>query len=365
MTYYHGSENYGAVLQAYGLNHFLKVQYPEHTVETIDYSMMLGQTQYSIALNELKRLIVNILKGHPSANIKILRFKKVRQNIPHSKLCDASNIESLVNNYDLLICGSDQIWNPDFGKDKNFFLPFEKKSISYAASIGKQVLNSEERDDIVRGLSHIDYISVREKKDKLTLQPFVNKPIVTVLDPTLLPDRKFWVQFSQKANLSLDGKKEYSLFYILGNTEKYLPIINRLIFQNRKIKIISVNYNKIEQQLDNERQIEVIQSAGPCEFVAYIRNADYIFTDSFHATVFSCLFEKQFFVFPKGTMNERILTLLDVFSLKDRFVTCDQILSKSISDIAYQSLHNRYKEEKKHSIDWLDRAISSKEEINI
>lgn len=307
---------------------------------------------------QLFRLVRNFIKGHHAINKKIYRFAKIRNNIPHTAFCDASAVAHILADYDVLIAGSDQIWNPCFCHDENYFLPFGKGAISYAASIGKSELNEEEESFILQNLVNIDYISVREEHDAKKLSRAINKDVEVVLDPTLLIGPDFWKKVVSKVKNTTDYES-YDVFYILGDMKKYIPVVNKSLADGKRVKIISLYNRPEEQELSKNTNIEVVLSAGPIQFVNIIQGASNVYTDSFHATAFACMLEKQFVVFPKGLMNERIHTLLNVFNLKEHFLEIEVFLKNGCARIDYNKLENTYEKKRKESGAWLQNAIDS------
>lgn len=96
--------------------------------------------------------------------------------------------------YDCFITGSDQVWNPDW-INKYLSLDFVedgKVTASYAASTGKVNLNVSEQQKLKRALNNTKYISIRENESIASLQKLTDKPIINVLDPTLLLSRSEW-----------------------------------------------------------------------------------------------------------------------------------------------------------------------------
>jgi hypothetical protein len=268
-------------------------------------------------------------------------------------ICTPDSVDKAAKKYDIIIAGSDQIWNPDFSGDVKFFLPFPTKTLSYAASVGKAELQETELEFIGENMKYLTHVSVREQRDEERFQKYRADKIQTVLDPTLLLTREQWMAFIDNVKMS-DDFKNANVFYILGDFEKYVPLVDRLLSEGKKVVVISPWYNMIESKYKYNNHIVFVHSAGPREFLNLIRNGDRIYTDSFHATVFSYIFEKQFVVFPKGDMNERILTLLKTINLKSQFLTVD---AGQFPDIDYQDLRNEFEEKREESMNWLKDCL--------
>ena len=194
---YHRSFNYGSALQSWALSYILTGL--GANVEIIDYIPMNYQYIYGDwrKPNSFKNIFFNLI--HTLYHGYFVRRKRdfsdfCQKHMPlsDSEFHSARDLELYLRDFDVVICGSDQIWNPnaeDF--DPTFMLSCieAKRKISYAASIGNGDLNNcENKDEIKRSLLEFEVISVREKSGEKKLKEFLgsDKIIKTVLDPTLL-----------------------------------------------------------------------------------------------------------------------------------------------------------------------------------
>ncbi|MFA0411144.1 polysaccharide pyruvyl transferase family protein, partial [Vibrio splendidus] len=194
---YHCVDNYGAVLQAYSLLDTVKTL-SGADVEIVDYRPIEITKNYSFSIlpNNLSliKLISNTL-SYPLKKSKNNKFKSFSKKlIKLSKKPD--NV--LWDEYDYLIAGSDQVWNPSITRLAPYYLNFPDitaKKVSYAASIGKDELSKDELCYLSESLKYIDHVSVRESsaigivKDILT-----KKDVVQVLDPVFLKEPSDWLK---------------------------------------------------------------------------------------------------------------------------------------------------------------------------
>lgn len=233
--------------------------------------------------------------------------------------------------YDVLVCGSDQIWNPDYNIPA-FFLDFAKpdqKRVIYAASVGKERLTRLQRKTYQKLMRGLDFVSVREHSARQLLQPVCEQPVQVVLDPTLLHDRAYWQTFAEG---SAKHYENYIFCYFLGLTEEKIEAAKAYAAKTGKA-LVSIPYlHGVEEPLC--RELGGIQDAdvGPGDFLKLIAEADAVLTDSFHASVFSLLFEKDFWVFGRNVgsynMNTRLDTLLGYFAAQDRMIRPEQLAKK-------------------------------------
>ena len=364
---FHKAHNYGASLQAYALKTILERE--GNSVEFIDYFPEMMQKQYNV-MKINKKNIFTMIKSFISSIVYFNKNKKrynnfntfINKNFNLTNKYDS--IEAIKKNppqEDVYITGSDQVWNPDITKGLSdvYTLNFGKNDItriSYAASIGKKTLGNEPYGEKI---SKIDYISVREETAKNLLQPIINKPINVVLDPTLLIDHNEW---EKKFNLQNREKEPYILAYRVEENAEYLKIVNELS-KNTGIKVI--NFEKRQKKYDN-----FMRSAyedGPEEFVRLIRNAEYIVTTSFHATVFSILFHKNFFIVPHKTTGSRVIDLLNKLNIKKRvYFSLKEFKESNYKNIInYTDVDRILYKEREKSLEFLRKALNtSKDDEN-
>lgn len=300
---FHWAGNYGAVLQAFALQYFLK----GHDIEVEDINYLPKRCIYMLRFFDVinHRFFKNISKS------KVCKeFNK--KYITSSKQSYYSNADLIkcVSAYDVFITGSDQVWNESFlmtaEKQPTLsyylnFVPEEKKRISYAASFGVNNLTS----DIVRygipELRAFDFISVREENavELLREQGIQAK---AVCDPVILLDTERYEEILTEAS------------------DKSIKIFDFILRNNLESSIFTVRYLlsgvfKGEKSLDN--QILSVE-----EWLKGIKNCEIVVTDSFHCTIFAILFHKHFIAIndKNSGMNSRIKTLCSVLGLEKRIL---------------------------------------------
>lgn len=217
------------------------------------------------------------------------------------------------------------------GNDKSYFLDFvwdSKERFSYAASMGSVKLSEDEKKVISKELFLYKNISVREKDAQKCLERITPKPITKVLDPVFLLSREQWNQLIQSEKI----KYKYILVYVLHEEEVYK--VAERISKETGVKIICLQNN-----LKKPIKANYIFSAGPEEFLALIKNATYVVTDSFHGAAFSIIFRKTCKIVLKKSLtnlNGRLNTLVDDFNIKESIVdgksTNQELLSSTCYD---------------------------------
>lgn len=337
LTLYYKTYNFGAQLQAYSL---------QRIIEKLGYEC--EQIRYKWCKEET-------IKGYEFASIDQEKFMKFSLSIPHSNKVYASDtIHNCIDEYDIFVCGSDQIWGVEHSMPiyklpimAMSFVPDNKVKISYAASLGGVVASDKIEEILKKTLNKIDAISVREKSAASYIESISERKVKSVLDPVMLLEKE---ELEELAGEN-DNRAPYILYYTIGLDYKLDILVNE-ISKRKKLEIVKIGYS-------NGMKI------GPEDFVKLIRDANYIVTDSFHATVLSIIFNKQFLVTPidkvqtKRSRNFRILDLLDNFDLKKRFMLLEEWENKDIDklyDILDETIN--YEEVKRKLIDLRSKSIN-------
>lgn len=320
----HDVYNSGASLQAYALMKYL--QELGHDVEIIDYKPDYLDKHYKLfKINNSKyekSIILKILYIALKLPKRVLSlrskkkyddFSKKYLNITNKKYISNDDLKENLPIADVYIAGSDQIWNTTFrnGRDPAFYLDFapeDKIKMSYAASFATEVIDEDLKENIKKMLNRLNSISVRELSGLNILESMNIKNGVQVLDPVFLLDKEHW------SNLCVDSKRKekYIFVYDFDGSE---------IIENLAKKIAKEKNLKIYTVFKSSYSDKYIKSIGPQEFITYIKNADYVISNSFHATAFSIIFEKEFFVINrKEKINTRMRDLLILLGMKERLI---------------------------------------------
>ncbi len=325
----HDVYNFGASLQAYALQEFLVQN--GHEVEIIDYLpkykrfydfFHIGDKGFWGKLKSKMPLLEPVwaVIRHRSwirHILKIVRFKQFKRNMLHCTEQQYHSIEDFKTSplsADLYIAGSDQIWNTAFqnGLDPVYYCSFEsdyRKCITYAASFGISSIPVEHQDFVKKGLSKFRSISVREKTG-VELVRQLGYEAVNVLDPVFLLTQEDWMSLFKKRHT-----EKYLLIYDFAKYDSRLEHIAVKIARDRGLKIYSfiTNYSYIDKTL---------YSCGPIEFLEWIACADMVISNSFHASAFSVIFQRDFYTLPLlGHGNSsRMMDFLKCIGLSDRYV---------------------------------------------
>ncbi|WP_394870691.1 polysaccharide pyruvyl transferase family protein [Clostridium butyricum] len=343
-------ENYGNRLQNYAVQQQLEK-------ENIHIETLRNKSGQSFSLiRSVKKLLKNTIfycKYKNEINRKKYFHEFNNNYIVFSKYeVSNSKIPKKINEkFDLFICGSDQIWNPNYEENAEVnFLQFtsRNKKVSFAASFGANNIPEHRKHSMSIWLNDFKYISVREDSGKNILKQLTNRDDVEVLvDPTMLITAQEWDKLCKKPK-QLKSKK-FILNYFLGE----------ISYQRKKQIEIIAKENECEIiNLMDKRNI--FYQTGPSEFLYLEKNAFLICTDSFHSCVFAILYNTPFIVFEREdntvSMNSRIDTLLRKFKLEDRrFKEC---IDNEQLKCDYSIAHKLLKEERKKSDRFLNKILT-------
>lgn len=352
--------NFGTALQAYALQKYIKDNFNAE-VSLINYSPNRKDQLHSFK-QKTHRLTYRILKKIKCCfhdeykrydklmETTYLKEKKEREALFNSFLFESitltepvkneNDFKKLNDNFDLFICGSDQIWNP-INLNGIYFLNFvkSKNKFSYAASFGINYIPKYAEEYIYEYLKDFKGISLRESTCKAELERITRKKVSVVCDPTFLISPDVWKKLQNNRSYN----KKYFVTYFLGDTK----------FNRKAIKLAENKFDLFNLIIPNtEYAVKISKkeniSMGPKDFISAIYNSEFVLTDSFHAVCFSIIFKKNFCVLEKQKssnpfrQNSRIESLLAILGLSDRFVKTTSQLEKIMSTpIDYSSVNKK------------------------
>lgn len=342
----HDVYNHGASLQAYALQTYLESL--GHDVEIINYKPPYLSGHYNLwAVNNPvydKPFIKQAyLLAKLPGRIRSLKRKRAFDQFTRRYLkltrryCSYEELEANVPKADIYIAGSDQIWNTLFqnGRDKAFYLAFapkDKLKISYAASFSTSDVQDEYRPFVRQMLKNLDRVSIREKSSLPLLATLGRPDGIAVCDPVFLLSKEDWRRLLPHNTIN----EKYLLVYDTEYSES-LKSVALEIARQKQLRIYNVSAFRFGYAEKN------FPYAGPLDFLYLIDGASYVVSNSFHATTFSLIFEKDFCTINrKENINERMQSLLESYEILNRFVNRDDINS-SIQPIDFSLLRDKLK----------------------
>ncbi len=320
---FHRAANYGAVLQADALAEVLTQLGCD--CELIDYRNPYIEQLYVPAqvknAGSVRKSASAMLYGRTQSR-KLDAFRAyVAARIPVSaETYTEENFARVPEHYDVVIAGSDQIWNLEItGEDYHYFLEFPNgacRKCSYAASLPARFGSEEQAARVKTDLMDFDAIAVREETGKACLESIgVRKEIDVTIDPTLLLEREDWEKKAARERRS--GLPErYALIYFLYPTEEKYGQAQEL---SRRLGLPAVMVNDFFHH--GKTGFTNVNDAAPEQFTRLFLDAAFVITDSFHGTSFPVNFGIDFVYLPNARhpeANGRILALLETLGLKGR-----------------------------------------------
>lgn len=354
---FHNAHNYGAVLQAYALQTKLKelgydvsiINYCPHYIED-KYKLFFKKNNH---LNTFKKIKVNLgLLYTMRRKIKrISCFKKFSKN--NLLLTTKLNPKTLklIEQFDCLVLGSDQIWNPLLtdGYDPFYFgciegCNFQGRVVSYAASMEFDKIYDEQK--LISLISKVNAIGVRESGLKKVLETVVNKNIEVNIDPTFLLTSEEWDKISAQVEIN----EPYLLIYENLTSKKTFEIADKIALKlGLKIKVITVDISWRDKK-------HFLSTASPEEFISYFKNAAFVLTTSFHGTAFSIIYNKPFITLRLNQgADKRSESLLKMLNLSSRFLEPDKF--NLLNDIDYYYVNDILNTERNKAITFLRENI--------
>lgn len=322
--------NYGSFLQAFALQETIKQLKPNAEVKMIKTSSLLFE----------KWKLTSLFSYNPSKMpFKFMLLKKY---------CSAWKKFSVTykkKGYDLLIIGSDEMWqlkNKTLKPLEEFFgVGIDaKKKITYAVSCNNTTSEDIQKHPYIEeNINKLDAISIRDDATAIAYSPFIKKEYSMAIDPTLLLDMEQYAVYPDE--------ECFLLVYSYHLRSEMISVVKEYAKKHHlKIYCIGQNFTWCDKQIP----------ASPFEFLGYIKKAKIVFTDTFHGTVLSIALKKDFWVF--ASHKVKVTKIIEQFGLMSRNISSvksgEEIIDQSVDyDRVYESLAVLRKESKAYLKKWV------------
>jgi hypothetical protein len=372
-----GGTNYGTNLQAFALKRQLECMGYQPSIMGVVCHNVNYLKYPDVFFSYISKKISNMWQRHVVKKEEKLPVKDEKkfaiQEQIFTSFCEEEFHKLEVRNmrqwdhvkeeYFAFITGSDQIWNPEYFQN-SYMLDYVRehniKKISYASSLGVSALSKKVRKKYRKLLKSYSAISVREQSAADILQEISPVKVQVVVDPTMLLEKKEWDAFVGQAEVdpSWNAQQHYILCYFVGNKKEYWSYVDKIEkTTGYHVLTIAMSGNDVQETY------QTIYNVGPREFVWLIKNASIVCTDSFHASVFSIINHREFYVLKrfsdrdKGSQNTRLYHLLHNFGLDSRFI--DNAYGSFIREatIDYLLIDEKLKELRAESEVYLESAL--------
>lgn len=364
---FHNSYNCGSMLQAYALQHVID-KVSGRNSEIIDFSNEGQQKLYSVRQpnDGIKNIIKNIILaprfGRILRNYESYEEFKIHNfhlsSHPMHKTDELSEAD-----YDILVAGSDQIWNITIADgDDAYFLPWAKKAkkVAYAPSFGAKNIEKYADEpsryaDYIRSFSNL---SIRERNGLEWLQSLTGRQAELLVDPTLLLNQENYTNIESHV---LKLPEKYIFYYSPGYSRDINSLVHK-ISRKYNLPVIAFNTKTFYVKGMQFSGFKLPEIENPSTYLQLIKNAELVITTSFHGTVFSTIYRKKFWTVKNGGMfgdDDRVKTLMYLLDLEDRMTSIefnDNI--DYMEDKDYNKYESLLKKEQEKAYRYLEKALT-------
>lgn len=350
---WHYYSNFGSGLQTYALQQLIKDL--DYDVKIINYrNPKFGL--YSPFKDFIRMIFSNFL-GWKIPRFRYAHLRYMYRYLKQTRCVqDETELRILLDNFDKVVCGSDQIWAP------NVFNPIymaayandRVEKISYAASIGLRDIPKELIPEYQKYLSRFKAISVREEGGKWLLEEKTGIKTKVVLDPTLMHSADMYRTMERKVK---DIKRPYVFCYFLNKDNNYSQ---QVIQYAQKNNLLIYGYS---DKVSDRQWMNRLEGIGADEFLWLVDNASTVFTDSYHATIFSLLFHKNFWTIVRFSNNDpinqnsRLEQLINNFAIGNRVITSDEVIDDTCL-LDFEYFEKQVSNLRVDSLKYLKQALS-------
>lgn len=383
--------NYGSMLQAYATQMALdKLNIKNETIDIFGFNHEIkkAKIQYFIKASLTSDILLS--KMGMARNVLIKKFSKsayAEQSKIRGKCFDefykrhfrlsgkyaskAALGAACKDNYEAVLVGSDQLWLPgNIAADYYTlnFVPDTVNTIAYATSFGQSELPKDSSKKASIFLKKIKHIGVREESGQKLVKKLSGRNVPVVCDPTLLFTGEEWMNIQKEKPIVED---RYIFCYFLGNNPPHREFAKRLKEQTG-CKIVALTHLDEYVRSDEGYADETPYDIDPSDFLNLIRNAEYVCTDSFHCSVFSILYRRQFFTFRRyarntiQSTNSRLDTLFKLVGITGRLKTGNENIEECIKQtIDFDNAHQKLDSVRKKSYEYLMKSYINSENTDM
>ena len=365
VTWY-SSFNYGTQLQSTSLCKYLEENGCEVSILK-NFSVKpylfrhpsLAYAKIMNRLNEKKRLaFFNPVPYHVTDERRKRTAAYVKDNFHPVTITSMAQWSQMITDNTAFVTGSDIIWQPAMGIPSKMFLDFtcfeNVTRVSYASSTGAKKLPEKYEKYYRRYLGKFKALSTREQNAADYFSSLLNRKVVKVIDPTLLHDTSFWDTYAQRALTGNLTDKKYILCYFVMEDPRYWNYVKKVQqqFPDYEIVVLPMHHS------DEKEEYHVITNGTAYEFISLIKHAGLIITDSFHAGVFSFLYEKEFYVLrrARAAEDEKFHDLVERYGLRHRLVTNEETFERN-TDTDYTAGKTALKADQEFAFRYLKNAL--------
>lgn len=324
------SDNCGSLLQAYALQTVLESRFGA-CVEVLDFRCENSREMYDLFSKKpwkYPRKTLNNLLHFSSVSRQKRDYESFRRGTLHASSRTFANGEELARvaeGYDILICGSDQVWNvniPDF--DPAYFLGWagDTRRVAYAPSLGGCDFSAfPDQQLLKKWLLDFSAVSTREQVGVDSVKEVAGLDIPIVPDPTLLITQAQWQAIPGEPLV----KEPYIFFYSWAYEDEELNRVVQRYAEKRGLAVYVIDAFKWPRLKPKDFGFQMAPSGGPQTFLNLMKYAEFAFVQSFHGVIFAYMMERDFYLLdnrPVGAMDNRLASILRLLEKEDRVARC-------------------------------------------
>ena len=373
--------DYGGMLQAFATQKALnKLGVDSEAIDFDNLKVDINTRKWKYFLSNI--LDASIVKEKSRVISKKLRMrfdssfgeKMAQRNSAFDKFCHDSfkvsrkfesweDMKEACLNYDAVIVGSDQLWLPSNVAGDYYtlsFVPHEIKKISYATSFGIGAVPTKMKEQYSKFLNRINYLSARETSGQEIIKAYTGREVQLVCDPTMLLKVEDWSEIA--SSRLVDG--DYIFCYFMGDNPEQREFVKK-IAKKENCRIVALLH--LDQYISSdEGYVDYAPyDINPADYVSLVKNAKYVCTDSFHGTVFSIIFSRDFFTFKRFNQeaslstNTRLTSLLNNLGLNNRLFTGYENIEENLEVSNYSIVQENLRKFREDSINYLITSINT------
>lgn len=325
---FHASHNCGSMLQTFALQSIL--QDLGYNVEIINFSNTNQKKLYSIFYenNNLKNILKNVIlffhiNKIKNTNLEYQKFIYDNFNLSENSFERTNELKEDLFDYNIYVCGSDQIWNTVIcDGDDAYFLPFVKKhlKIAYAPSFGAKNPKKfkKEYQKYAQFIASFDFVSVRENNGQKWIKDLTGIDVPIVLDPTLVVNKEKYTLIECPLQLP----EKYIFYYAPGYMKDITKFVQK-VAKKYNLPVVVFNSKQFYVKGLNLKRFIIPKLENPSTYLWLIKNAQIVFTTSYHGTIFSTIYRKVFWTLKNTDMfedDDRVRTLVNQLGMESRVI---------------------------------------------
>ena len=351
--------SYGCTLQMYAL--YRAVEQAGADAEIVHYQNPYMKAQrHTSAIQKrsgmagkLRLMATKVL--HARQIIGFRCFERRMVKYPTRVVGDKASLQAATTHYSGVICGSDQVWNPNItGGDLSYFLDFcgpNTKRIAYAPSFGISEFPVDFQNKITPELKNFECLSVREADGARLVTSLTGQEVKTVLDPTFLIAAEDWAHIEKTHPLA---KGKYVLYFSVRKSPELLSF-SRELAKKRNATLVVAEGNFLRILRNKDPKVKYALDLSPAEWLNLVHHADCVVTNSFHGAAFAIHYQKDFYLDFSSKTNVRLEQLMNICGLDHRVVGAE--CAPWDEHIDYEVVEARLTPERMESLAYLKQSI--------